>query len=150
MALQEDRVESIDGRSALGELLGSFRTARGWSQGRLAQQAQLDPSFVSRLEAGTRAPERETVNRLADALSGAPCVRGSGVCFEGTGLRATIVRSVVTGLSLLSSFPFPHKVFGSLTEGVAFVNERLDAAGAPMIQTAKVVSEIERWRTGLT
>ncbi len=68
MALQEDRVESIDGRSALGELLGSFRTARGWSQGRLAQQAQLDPSFVSRLEAGTRAPERETVNRLADAL----------------------------------------------------------------------------------
>jgi transcriptional regulator with XRE-family HTH domain len=68
MALQEDRVESIDGRSALGELLESFRTARGWSQGRLAQQARFDPSFVSRLEAGTRAPERETVNRLADAL----------------------------------------------------------------------------------
>src|SRR6478609_11890272 len=68
MALQEDRVESIEGRSALGELLGSFRTARGWSQGRLAQQARFDPSFVSRLEAGTRAPERETVNRLADAL----------------------------------------------------------------------------------
>jgi transcriptional regulator with XRE-family HTH domain len=68
MAQQEDRVESIEGRSALGELLGSFRTARGWSQGRLAQQARFDPSFVSRLEAGTRAPERETVNRLADAL----------------------------------------------------------------------------------
>jgi len=68
MALQEDRVESIEGRSALGELLGAFRTARGWSQGRLAQQAKFDPSFVSRLEAGTRAPERETVNRLADAL----------------------------------------------------------------------------------
>jgi transcriptional regulator with XRE-family HTH domain len=63
-----DREESRGGRTPFGELLGTLRTARGWSQGRLAQQAGLDPSSVSRLEAGVRAPERETVNRLADAL----------------------------------------------------------------------------------
>lgn len=54
---------------AFGELLGSLRTIRGWSQGQLAKRSGLDPSSISRLEAGTRAPERETVLRLADALA---------------------------------------------------------------------------------
>lgn len=70
MTLQEDgeRAEGRGGRTPFGELLGNLRTARGWSQGRLAQQAGLDPSSVSRLESGLRAPERDTVHRLADAL----------------------------------------------------------------------------------
>ncbi len=60
--------EGREGRTRFGELLSNLRTARNWSQGRLAQQAGLDPSSVSRLEAGMRAPERDTVQRLADAL----------------------------------------------------------------------------------
>ncbi len=52
-----------------GELLGSLRTIRGFSQGELARRSNLDPSSISRLEAGTRVPERETVLRLADALA---------------------------------------------------------------------------------
>lgn len=57
-----------DYRREFGDLLGKLRAARGWSQGRLAQQAGIDPSSVSRFEAGSRTPERDTVNRLADAL----------------------------------------------------------------------------------
>jgi len=59
---------SDDYRHEFGDLLGRLRSARGWSQGRLAQQASIDPSSVSRFEAGSRTPERDTVNRLADAL----------------------------------------------------------------------------------
>ena len=55
-------------RREFGELLVRLRAARGWSQGKLAQQAGIDASTVSRLESGARAPERETVSRLADAL----------------------------------------------------------------------------------
>lgn len=50
-------------------LLARYRAARGWSQGKLAQAAGFDPSTVSRLESGARAPERETVDRLADAMA---------------------------------------------------------------------------------
>ncbi len=57
-----------DVRREFGELLVRLRTARDWSQGKLAQQAGIDASTVSRLESGARAPERETVNRIADAL----------------------------------------------------------------------------------
>jgi transcriptional regulator with XRE-family HTH domain len=57
-----------DYRREFGELLTRLRTARGWSQGKLAAQAAIDPSSVSRFEAGSRTPERETVIRLAEAL----------------------------------------------------------------------------------
>ena len=52
-----------------GELLTNLRTIRGFSQGELARRSNLDPSSISRLEAGTRVPERDTVIRLADALA---------------------------------------------------------------------------------
>lgn len=52
-----------------GELLTNLRTIRGFSQGELARRSNLDPSSISRLEAGTRVPERETVIRIADALA---------------------------------------------------------------------------------
>jgi transcriptional regulator with XRE-family HTH domain len=51
-----------------GPRLSELRQARGWSQVKLAQEAGLDPSTVSRFEAGSRAPERDTVLKIADAL----------------------------------------------------------------------------------
>jgi transcriptional regulator with XRE-family HTH domain len=57
-----------DSISEFGPQLSELRQARGWSQVKLAQQAGLDPSTVSRFEAGSRAPERETVLKIADAL----------------------------------------------------------------------------------
>ncbi len=52
-----------------GPLLAELRTARRWSQAKLAERARLDPSSVSRFEAGTRGPERDTVLAIADALA---------------------------------------------------------------------------------
>jgi transcriptional regulator with XRE-family HTH domain len=57
-----------DSVAEFGPQLSELRQARGWSQVKLAQQAGLDPSTVSRFEAGSRAPERETVLKIADAL----------------------------------------------------------------------------------
>lgn len=53
---------------AFGELLSSLRKIRARSQGQLARDAGVDPSSVSRLEAGTRTPERDMVLKLAEAL----------------------------------------------------------------------------------
>jgi transcriptional regulator with XRE-family HTH domain len=61
--------------SDFGRLLVELRAARGWSQGRLATAAGVDQSFISRLEKGERAPERETVLKLLDALDAAPLDR---------------------------------------------------------------------------
>ncbi len=52
-----------------GPLLAELRTARRWSQAKLADRAGLDPSSVSRFEAGTRGPKRDTVLAIADVLA---------------------------------------------------------------------------------
>jgi transcriptional regulator with XRE-family HTH domain len=57
-----------DAVSEFGPQLSELRQSRGWSQVKLAQIAGLDPSTVSRFEAGSRAPERDTVLKIADAL----------------------------------------------------------------------------------
>jgi transcriptional regulator with XRE-family HTH domain len=62
------QIAKDDVRREFGDLLTKLRSARGWSQGKLAQEAELDPSSVSRFEAGSRTPERETIMKLADAL----------------------------------------------------------------------------------
>ncbi|MGH2531895.1 MAG: helix-turn-helix domain-containing protein [Thermomicrobiales bacterium] len=54
--------------SEFGRILAELRAARGWSQARLAGEASVDQSYVSRLEKGERAPERDTVLKLLDAL----------------------------------------------------------------------------------
>ncbi len=50
-------------------LLEALRMARSWSKADLAKRAGLDPSTITRLEQGTREPERETVVQLADAMA---------------------------------------------------------------------------------
>lgn len=50
-------------------LLQHLRSVRGWSKADLAKRAAFDPSTITRLEQGSRAPERETVTQLADAMA---------------------------------------------------------------------------------
>lgn len=45
------------------------------SQSELARVARVHPSYISRLEDGTREPAREMVERLATALSATPAER---------------------------------------------------------------------------
>ena len=49
-------------------MLRQFREDRQISQSRLAEASNFDHSYVSRLESGNRAPTRDAVNKLADAL----------------------------------------------------------------------------------
>jgi transcriptional regulator with XRE-family HTH domain len=52
-----------------GVQLKSLREARRVSQSKLAERADFDHSYVSRLESGARMPTREAVERLASALA---------------------------------------------------------------------------------
>jgi transcriptional regulator with XRE-family HTH domain len=68
MANETNDERGVGGATEFGALLSQFRTARGWSQIKLAERAGIDGSYVSRLEAGGRAPTREAIDRLTDAL----------------------------------------------------------------------------------
>ena len=52
-----------------GGLLKTMREGRRVSQSKLAERADFDHSYVSRLESGARMPTRDAVERLASALS---------------------------------------------------------------------------------
>jgi transcriptional regulator with XRE-family HTH domain len=60
-----------------GQLLRRYRESARLSQSRLAQRAGFDHSYVSRLESGRRAPTREAILRLAEALELGPADRDS-------------------------------------------------------------------------
>ena len=49
-------------------LLKRHREARRWSQERLAAEADMDHSLVSRLESGQRCPTRDAIGKLATGL----------------------------------------------------------------------------------
>lgn len=51
-----------------GILLKRMREQRRVSQSKLAERAEFDHSYVSRLESGTRMPTRDAVDRLSEAL----------------------------------------------------------------------------------
>lgn len=52
-----------------GALLRSLRERQSVSQSKLAERAEFDHSYVSRLESGARMPAREAVDRLGEALN---------------------------------------------------------------------------------
>jgi transcriptional regulator with XRE-family HTH domain len=51
-----------------GSLLKALRERHGVSQSKLAERADFDHSYVSRLESGARMPTREAVDRLGTAM----------------------------------------------------------------------------------
>lgn len=57
------------GGTDFGNLLKSLREEHGVSQSKLAERADFDHSYVSRLESGARMPTREAVDRLGTAMN---------------------------------------------------------------------------------
>ena len=51
-----------------GSLLKQLREQVGVSQSKLAERADFDHSYVSRLESGARMPTRDAVDRLGEAM----------------------------------------------------------------------------------
>jgi transcriptional regulator with XRE-family HTH domain len=60
---------SRPGTVTFPRLLATMREARSWSKVDLAKRAELDPSTITRLEQGSRKPDRETVVQLAEAMA---------------------------------------------------------------------------------
>lgn len=57
------------GSDAFQTLLMQLRDARGISKADLAKRSGLDPSTITRFEQGSRLPDRDTIMRLAEAMT---------------------------------------------------------------------------------
>ncbi len=55
-----------------GEVVRALREARGWSQEKLAERADLNRSYLGEIERGQAQPSLITVAKLADALDISP------------------------------------------------------------------------------
>lgn len=60
--------EKIPEALAFGRRVRELRTARGWSQQRLAEEADLHEIQVSHIERGANEPKLTTILKLAKAL----------------------------------------------------------------------------------
>jgi hypothetical protein len=79
----------------------------------VATIAQSHPKGIGMLtivSAVAPMPSSAARKAIADLLSASPFVRCSAVIMEGMGFRAAAVRSVVTGLTMLSKHEFPHRI----------------------------------------
>lgn len=59
-------------RAAFGARVRELRTERGWSQEDFAHRANLDRTYVSGIERGTRNPTLDIIHRLAETLDVSP------------------------------------------------------------------------------
>ncbi len=78
----------------------------------LAREHPNGVFLMTIIEANALMPSVVARDAMADFLTGAAGrMVLSAVVYEGTGLRATVVRGVVSGLAMLTNYPFPHKLF---------------------------------------
>ena len=71
-------------------------------------------------------PESATRAALARMLKNNETrIIASAVVFEGAGFRASVVRSIVIGISMLSRPQCPHMIFATANEGIAWLSARL-------------------------
>lgn len=58
----------MDPKAEFGSRVRKLRTAKGWSQERLAAQANLDRTYIGGIERGERNPALLNIHRIAKAL----------------------------------------------------------------------------------
>lgn len=105
--------------------------------------------MITIIGAGAPPPSTEVSRELASMIRNAE-VRASAVAFEGGGFRASIVRSVITGLAILARPPYPHFVTGTLAEASDWLIESLDRAGVEAFASpAELTAAIDRLRSDL-
>jgi hypothetical protein len=68
----------------------------------------------------------------------------SAVVFEAVGFRASMIRSIVIGISMLSRPKCPHTVFASAKEGIEWLSRKLD--GDPRVSADRIQFAIDRLR----
>jgi len=90
---------------------------------------------------------RAALGRMLTNLQGR--VSCSAIVHEGEGFRASMIRSIVTGVVALSNPGFPHRVFSTLAEAVNWMIQvdRFAAANVTLTVTrvrAAISTELER------
>ena len=66
-----------------GSVLARFRARARLSQSKLAERADFDHSYISRIECGDRLPTRDALERLAEAMGLTPRGQGARAALEG-------------------------------------------------------------------
>jgi hypothetical protein len=98
------------------------------------------------VEQGAPPPSSEIRKALAKFLArGAGRTILSAVVHEGTGFRAAFVRSVVTGLAVMTDLPYAHKVFATVEHASGWFRTNSPAARAwrerELVEAANEVRE---------
>jgi len=100
------------------------------------------------IEAAAPLPSAEARESLAGTLRDfGGRMHASAVVMEGQGFRAAAVRSVVTGVVLVSRLPHPHRVFHAAPEGCAWLEKQCGDAVARKFVAADLLRAIESARS---
>ena len=99
--------------------------------------------FVDSQAVPPSAPERDAIAAL---LKIPGSIVASAVTFQGVGFQAAMIRFVATALTMLSRPAYPHRAFGSPTEGASFLNKQIVAAGRAAYPEAELVGALDALR----
>ncbi len=92
-------------------------------------------------------PDGPTRSALAAMLKNNETrIVASAVVFEGAGFRASVIRSIVIGISMLSRPKCPHMVFASTSAGIAWLSARLKASACTPHSVDSMQLAIDRLR----
>ena len=61
-----NKIEKIT--SLLSDRIRTFRNSKGWTQERLAERADVHPTYISRIESGLKLPTLVLICKIAEAL----------------------------------------------------------------------------------
>lgn len=101
--------------------------------------------------AGTNMPAdvRDALTLLLREYQGA--IAASAIVFEGTGFRASIVRSVVSAINLATRLEFSSTVESDLTVGASWLMDRVKGSKLTATSLVAAVNGFRRrWNPGLT
>lgn len=76
-------------------------------------------------------------------------IRGAAVVSEGTGFRATAVRSLVTAIHIAGRASHPTKVFGTVPDAIAWLATKRADVGLDVLRVEQAVAQLRaRLRAG--
>jgi len=123
---------------------------------RFAQTRPDGIGLITIVEAGTPMPPAPARDAIAQFLrSGSSYIKASAVLFEGNSFRASAVRSVATGLTLIAKQAFPHKFFVDAGQANAFISQTLshhlrapsvDELSSALLRVRELIAESDRER----
>ncbi len=102
--------------------------------------------LVTIVERRAPLPPGKVRDALARFMARSASIRASGVVFEGSGFRASAVRSVVTGLTMLAKQPYPHKVFATVEQASVWLVEETNRVMGRSYQPEDLIGGIEAIR----